>query len=403
MKLLVMTWYKLKMMFCDRLFFAVMVILPLFITIAAGYALRYEKLNLIPIAVVDEDASGYSTKLLQRLSVKEGLKVFPVDRGKALLMLEGNKVEQVFIIKTGFEDRIRSGDSKELIDVVASPSSYSSSFTSEIVAGEVMRFITGDLAAEWVLKEYQENGKQVEKGLRDEILRYNEAFWEPKPLMTIEYKELQGKSGLNSVKRITFPAATATSTGVIVAFLMFYILFSSGWLVEERTNGTIKRLAAGPGALFLSYAGSIFALLIAGSIQILMFSYIDKLLFDVELFPGGLSYLVVFIYLLAVISISLFLSSLLRTQAQLQAGAPVLALMTGFAGGCFWNFVEMPERIKILSMFTPQGWVLDGIKSLIINPADIKSILLPIMVLFAASLILMPLSYIIILMRLKFE
>lgn len=395
MKLLTITWYKLKMMLGDRLFFTAMVILPLFITIAAGYALRYEKLNIIPVAFVDEDKTASSAQLLERIGAKEGFRVLTADRAAAMAMLEGNKAEQVFIIKAGFEERVKSGDKKELIDIVTSPSSYSASFTSEVVAGEVMRLITGNMAADWVTDEYKKLGKAIDSGFRDEITAYNDSLWEPEPLMTIIYKEQQGKS-INTVKSVSLPAATATSTGVIVAFMMFYILFSSGWLVEERTNGTVKRLAAGPRALLASYAGSVLALFIAGAIQILLFSLIDKLAFNVELFPGGFSYPVFLAYLLAVISISLFLSSILKTQAQLQAAAPVLALLTGFAGGCFWNFVEMPERIKLLSMFTPQGWILEGIKRLIADPADFAPVMTPVAVLFAISLILLPLSYIII-------
>ena len=400
MKLLTITWYKLKMMLGDRLFFSVMIILPLFITIAAGYALRYEKLNMIPVAVVDEDKSGYSSQLLERIRSKEGLNVMEVERDGAVALLEGNKAEQVFIIKAGFEERVKKGDKKELIEIISSPSSYSSGFTSEVIAGEVIRLITGNMAAGWIADEYGKLGKTMDSSFKDEIVAYNDSLWEPRPPMTISYKEQQGDK-INAVERSSLPAATATSTGVIVAFIMFYILFSSGWLVEERTNGTLKRLAVGPRALFLSYAGSVLALLMAGMLQIILFSVIDRLLFNVELFPGPFSFLLFFAYMLAVISISLLLSSVLKTQAQLQAAAPVLALMTGFAGGCFWNFVEMPERIRLLSMFTPQGWVLKGIKSLIADSSDLVSVMMPLMVLLLMALILLPSSYIIIKRTLK--
>lgn len=395
MKLLSITWYKLKIMTGDRIFFTAMIVLPLFITIATGYALRYEKLNMIPVAVVDEDRSGYSALLLESIRVKEGLDVKPAEREDAIAMLDGSKVEQVFIIKAGFEEKIKIGDKKELIDVVSSPSSYSSEFTSEVIAGEAIRLITGNMAAGWVSGEYAKLGRTVDESLIKEIIAYNDSLWEPKPPMTITYKEQQG-GGVKTVERSSPPAAAATSTGVIVAFIMFYILFSSGWLVEERTNGTVKRLAAGPHALLVSYIASILTLLAAGMYQILLLSLANRLLFNVDLFPGAYSYLLFLVYLLAVISISLFLSSVLKTQAQLQAGAPVLALMTGFAGGCFWNFVEMPERIRLLFMFTPQGWVLAGIKSLIADSSDLASVMTPLMVLSVIALILLPSSYIII-------
>jgi len=395
MKLFTVTFYKLKMMLRDRLFFASMVLIPLFITVATGYALRYEKLNVIPVAVVDEDGSDYSGTLLERLSGKKGIRIAAVSRKEALKMLEGNEVEEVFVIKKGFEEQIVNGNTKQIIDLVKSPSSYSADFVSEVAAGEVMRFIADNMAVDWVLNRYKRLNKPISKSLADEVFNYTDSQWEPKPLMTVEYRELEG-NGLKAVEAASMPAATATSTGIIIVFIMFYVLFSSGWLIEEKMNGTLKRLVSGPGALGYSFGGSILALFLSGMLQVILFSAIDKLVFGVDLFPGMLSYIIFIAYLLSVISICLLLSSLLKTPAQLQAGAPVFALLTGFVGGCFWNFVEMPKNLKQLSLITPQGWALEGINKLVLSPGDISAIFLPTVVLITTTLILLPLSYIII-------
>ena len=395
MKLFIITYYKLKMMLSDRLFFAAMVIIPIFITIATGYALRYEKMNVIPVAIVDEDGTNYSRTLIERLQKKEGLRIEPVERIKAMEMLKDNKVESVFIIKEGFEGKISDGDNEGIIETVKSPSSFSTEFISEVVAGEVMRFISGNMAADWVEKEYKRLKKPIGHILRNEVMMDVDSQWEPKPLMTVDYKEMEGDSVIE-VKRASLPAATATSAGIIVVFMMFYVLFSSGWLIEERRNGTLKRLVSGPDALGYSFAASVCALAVSGIFQAAVFSLIDKLAFGVDLFPGAWSYVVFGAYLLSVISISLFLSSVLKTPAQLQAGAPVFALLTGFAGGCFWNFVEVAKELRLIAMLTPQGWALEGINRLLLDPGDINSILLPAAVLLSISLVLLPLSYVII-------
>jgi len=126
-----------------------------------------------------------------------------------------------------------------------------------------------------------------------------------------------------------------------------------------------------------------------------------RLLFGIVLFNGILSHIALLSYLLAVVAISMFLSSILKTQAQLQAGAPVIALLTGFVGGCFWNFVEMPERIRLLSLLTPQGWALDALNGLLLDPSDTSVMMLPVLVLLGASLILLPASYVMIRMQLR--
>ena len=399
-KLISTVLYKLKMMLCDKLLFLAMILIPLMITVAAGYSFRHEKLDVIPVAVVDEDASEYSSLLLERLSGKEGLSLITTDRETAAALLEDNEAEQVFIIQKGFEESVRKGVSDGLIELVNSASSYSAGYTSEVVAGEVIRILTANMAANNVTEQYEELGIEKGSGFWDEVYGYADALWEPEPLMTIEYKEL--KAGVaEKVSQISLPAASASAAGLIVAFINFYMLFAGGWLIEERMNGTIKRLGVGKGAIALSFQGSILALFIAGILQITMFTVVLRLFFGITLFKDPLSLLVLAAYLLAVIAISMFLSSVLKTQAQLQVGAPVIALLTGFVGGCFWNYVEMPQSVQILSLFTPQGWALRALNRLMADPAALIFAGRSLMVLFAITLILLPVSYIIIIIQLR--
>lgn len=399
-KLISTAFYKLKMMLGDKLLFSAMILIPLMITIAAGYSFRHEKLDIIPVAVVDEDGSEYSSLLLERLSGKEGLALITTDRETAAALLEENEAEQVFIIQKGFEEAIRKGVSEGLIELISSASSYSAGYTSEVVAGEVIRIVTANMAANNVTEQYEELGIAKGSGFWDEVYAYADALWEPEPLMTIEYKEL--KAGIvEQVSQISLPAASASSAGLIVAFINFYMLFAGGWLIEERMNGTIKRLGVGSGAIALSFQGSILALFTTGILQIAMFTAVLRLFFGISLFTDPLSWLVLAAYLLAVIAISMFLSSVLKTQAQLQVGAPVLALLTGFVGGCFWNYVEMPQGVQVLSLFTPQGWALRALNRLLTDPAALSSAGISLLVLFTISLILLPASYMIINVQLR--
>lgn len=395
MKLFTVTYYKLKMMLSDKFLIAAMVIIPLFITITTGYALRHEKLNTIPLAFVDEDGSAYSSLLIQRLKEKEGLQLHLSDRKKAVEMLKSNKVEAVFVIKEGFEERITLRENDGIIEMLKSPASYSSVFIQEVVAGEVIRFTSSQLAADWVARQYSRLKLPSDTKLKDEVISKVDAQWEPEPLMTVNYVELDNGIA-KKTDRVYMPAATATSAGIIVVFIMLYVLFSSGWIIEERRNGTLKRLVSGPDALGYSFLGSVISLAISGTLQLLLFGSINKLVFKVDLFPGFWSYVIFGAYLFSVIGISMFLSAILRTPAQLQAGAPVFALLSGFAGGCFWNFVEVSEGLKRLSLFTPQGWALEGINRLLINSGDFGGILLSTAVLLSMALILLPLSYMII-------
>lgn len=393
MRLFEVTLYKLKMMLADKVFFVAAVVLPVLIALLAGYAMRDEKLNIIPVAVVDEDKTSYSKLLMDRISKKNKLEIEYTSRKDALELLEGKKVEHVIVIKEGFEEKVKTGDSGKLVEFIESSSSYTLGYVREVLAGEIIRFVTNNLAAEWVVNQYKELNITVKNDLMQEAIDYADSQWEPEPLMTVEY--IEAGDAERKPTTVVFMPIAASSTGIIIFFIMLYILFNSGWIIEERINGTLKRLAAGPKALAYSFFANVLALLFSAMFQVALFSIIMSLLFGVFIFTGVLSYLIISAYILSVVSISMFLSSILKTPAQLQAGAPAFALLTSFLGGCFWNFAEVPERLKMLSRLTPQGWALEGINSLTLGLADTSQVVLPIFVLFIVALILLPLSYII--------
>lgn len=339
-KLLTITFYKLKIMFSDKLFFSLMVIIPIFIIIATGYALRYQKLNIIPVGVVDNDQSETSKILIERFSKIEGFEAQRyLTQDDGINQIKDNKIEALFIIKSGFEKRLEACDDNEVIDLIKDPSSASVSFIGEVFAGEVMRLTANNYAYNTIKGEYEKFNKKMEEGYRNKVIKYIDSLWEPTPLMTIRYEEVN--NGVKKIKRPDMPVPTATSAGIIIVFIMFYILFGSSWLIEERINGTLKRLVSIHNGLGMTFTANILALFLGGIAQVVIFAGILKIFFNIDLFTNVWSFVIVCFYLLAVIAVTFFLSSILNTPAQLQAGAPVFALLTSFVGGCFWNFVDI--------------------------------------------------------------
>lgn len=392
-------YYKLKMLLRDKFFFAAMIILPVILTLITGYALKYEKQNVIPVAIADEDRSDYSKVIIERVMKKDGLNVMLVSPEEADNLVKNLKVEAAFVFKKGFRDAIVRGETSGLVDQVVSPASLSGGLIGEIIAGEIVRLTENTAAADWVVREYKGLDKLDETGrqkLWQEAWNFTDSQWEPKPLMQMEYRERQGKTG-KIMHEAGLKSAQAASAGMLIAFLMFFIMFNSSWLVEEKHNGTVKRLAAGPDALFVSFTGSIAALFTVGALQVVVFLVICNKLFKIDLFNGWTYLLVFAVYLLLVISVSVFASSVLHTPAQLQAGAPVFSVLTGFAGGCFWNFVDVPGALKTISLFTPQGLALDVLNRLLTGDAGATAgygtVSVPVAAMMAGIVILLTAGY----------
>jgi ABC-type Na+ efflux pump permease subunit len=151
----------------------------------------------------------------------------------------------------------------------------------------------------------------------------------------------------------------------------FFLVLTVGWLfVAERRQGTLKRLRAAPlsrteillGKMvpcFLLSLGQGFFLLAAG-----------KVVFDMRLGhqPIWLA-AVVIATSLAAMGLSLLVASLARTEAQVAIYGTLLVLVLAGISGCLMGDPElMPERMKLLSRFTPHAWAMDAYSQLLLRP-----------------------------------
>ncbi|MDI9514368.1 MAG: ABC transporter permease [Clostridiaceae bacterium] len=381
---------RIRVILSDRMFIAAMLIIPLILALIMGYAQREEKLGYVPMAMVDEDGSTLSKTLVLRISQKEGLKVFPVNREEADELLENEKAEVAVFILEGFETAVESGKTHGILELVRSPSTVSGEVIKEIVAAEVMRLKASEFAYDWISRRYQENSVKS-KVSRQEIRDHVESYWKPVPPMTIAYEEIKGD--FVSMEDVSIPSHAAASAGVLVLFVMLTLIFGSGWICEERSNGTLSRIFSSPGGLLPVFMGNTLALFVLGLFQTLFFVAIQRILFGVIMLEGIYPWLVMASYILCAAAVSMLMSSLFKTAAQLQAVAPVFSIITGLMGGCLWNLGGIPRDLQPISRLTPQGWALAAITALYASPDQSGYALPSIRILLAATVVMLILSY----------
>jgi ABC-2 type transport system permease protein len=375
---------RLLVHFSDKLFVLAILILPVLLSSISGYALRKEKLGYVPVFLADEDETESSELLTYRLMNKEGLRV------KTGLLKDGEKevrddnAEAMIVIGKGFEANLKSGNIDGLVTVVKSPSTYSAELIKEIVASEVLRIYSTDFTYNWLRRNFNDIN-------RSEISERLEEKWQPNPIMTITYEEIEVESKGDG--NITIPPFAAASLGLLILFIMLGLLFGSGWLCEEKINGTIQRAMSVKGALRQLFMGNIAALFIMGLFLTIIFTGMQRVFFGVLLIKGPLSFLLIVLYILCVSSISMFMSAVFRSSHQLQASAPVLALVSGIMGGCLWNFAGVPKPLLSIALLTPQGWALRALTSLYSAPDRMEPVLSAALVLGAASIGFIMLSY----------
>ncbi|MDD4493254.1 MAG: ABC transporter permease [Eubacteriales bacterium] len=383
--------YRLKMILADRQLLVSMVVIPLVIAAIGGYALIKERDGEFVVYAVDEDESAFSEEFIGKLSRKEGLRVETGSLGKAAASVRQGRAEAIFIIPENFEGNIKQGKYDSSIKLVLSPYTFAFGFLQEISASIVMELSSRELSKEMVLESFRMLDLDFDQSTGEEVEEYFNSFVEPVPLMNIDYKTFGGKDEKADGPGL-FPIGSV-ATGLIPVFSMFYIMSGSEWLLEERRNGTLKRLISCPGGLSIAYIGSAAALFGAGLIQIMLYISLTTLISGAFPIVNATAFTLLIIYLAAVVSLSMLLAAIFPTSNRLQSFAPFFVLATGFLGGCFWNFGEMPVSLKRLALFTPQGWLLEGFQRVQAASAGAFAVLQPFIVLIGMALLLYFLSY----------
>ncbi len=391
MKMLMLYFYRLRVIFSDKWFIMAFIIIPLLLSMVTGHAQRKEKLGYVPLIVVDEDRTDDSERLCKRFAQKEGFKTQETDYQTGLNLLRQDKAEAMVIIEKGFSEHLADGQLEDTITVIKSPNTYSAELIKEIIGSEALRIYSGYFAYQWISNSFTDKGMDTSGLEKEQIKSRVEEYWQPKPLMTITYEEVEAlPQGETS---ITVPSFTAASLGLLILFIMMGLLFGSSWLCEEKANGTLQRILSIKATALPLFAANIGALSTLGLLLTFIFEGIQRYIFNTPLLKDPLSWLVMTVYILCVSAISMLLASILETPHQLQAFAPIFALITGILGGCLWNLLGVPSQLMKLARMTPQGWALQAITNLYAAPGQMVLALPALLILSGLSVVFMAIAF----------
>lgn len=186
-------------------------------------------------------------------------------------------------------------------------------------------------------------------------------------------------------KWFTIPAILGTLlalTGIIVTALA---------VAREREMGTFDQLLVSPLTMTNILFGKTVPALLVGLLQGTLMFVCSLWMFNVP-FTGSLVmfYLATFIYLLAVIGVGLFISSLVKTQQQAILGAFLFVVPAVSTSGFATSVQNMPVWLQDASLINPTRYFLAIVRGIFlrnISYSDLWPNLIPLMIIASITLI----------------
>lgn len=155
--------------------------------------------------------------------------------------------------------------------------------------------------------------------------------------------------------------------GTMVMFVLL-AMFTSGsvWLVVEREQGVLRRLASTPMSRGAIVAGKWGARMALALIQTGFALAAGAFLFRVNWGPNlWMIAVILTAYAALAVSLSVLLGSLARTMGQAVAAGVLASNIMAAAGGCWWPIEITPRWAQSLALVFPTGWTMDALHRLV--------------------------------------
>lgn len=374
--LLRISWTNLKR---DRVAQALTFLLPiLFFSIFASVFGNQggNSTSRVRIAVVDEDGSEMSRRVVEGLRAESALRVrttadadgkgAALDRAAAERLVQNGDVPVAVILPKGLGETAAAFGSSTGAPRIQLLADVSDPIAPQMVGGllqKVTMTAAPDLMMKGGLTQFEKHAGALTPEQRSAV-----NTWLPQMKPGGAAGGAGGGSfgiGIDTVdvlrKGKTESLVSFYAAGVGVMFLLFSVSGASGTLLDEVDSGTLDRVLStrvGMGGLL---AGKWLFLTLTGLAQLTVMFLWGQLVFGLDLVHHLPGFFVMTAFTAAAAAgFGLMLATIARTRAQLSGMSTIIILTMSSLGGSMFPRFLMSETMQKFGLLTFNAWALDG-------------------------------------------
>lgn len=376
-------WSRFTQLKKNPKMFLTMLLLPLIFSFAFGLS-GVDNVK-IKIAAVNEDHSEFSRHLIEDLNSTHLYDVIELEEEKAIREVSEGLYEIGMIIPENFSKQLVNGEEPVIQLVDANHGSVLISFES-VLMGLLQNMQYNVRIVDVSLQAFDRMGLDDDKKDTESRL-YQLADEKWKQILPINIKTAEAADS----KKFIYDHKLQMLLGFTLFFSIYTITFSLSEILNDRKNGVWDRLIISPLGKFHMYMGNFIYSFTVGFIQIALLILIGKYLMGVD---WGENLLIIFVivalYIFAIMSLGMLLISLTKTPQQLNAIVPIIAVSSAMLGGAYWPLEIVSSKILLtMANFDPVMYAMEAIKDVVLYQKGWEAIWLPGSVLFLMGIFFM--------------
>lgn len=336
---------EFRQIFRNKAIVAMILAVPVVQLLILPLAANYEVKN-INLAVVDNDHSGYSQKLVNKITSSGYFILTGINQSfkEAFTLIETDKADLVLEIPHGFEQTlVRENEQKLFIAVNAingSKANLGGSYLNNII-----RNFNADTRVELI---------PVEK---------------TSALPAIEIASSNWFNPLMNYKLFMVPGILAILVTMVGGYL------SALNIVKEKEIGTIEQINVTPIKKHHFILGKLIPFWILGLVVFSLGLMVSWLIYGIT--PVGsilLLYGFIAVYLLAVLGLGLLISTFCDTQQQAMFIAFFFLMIFIMMGGLFTSIDSMPGWAQFIARLNPVSYMIDVMRMIVLKGSGFQDI-----------------------------
>ncbi len=199
--------------------------------------------------------------------------------------------------------------------------------------------------------------------------------------------------GAAAVQALTAGKAVSINTfdqivpGYAIFFALFGVQAAAGTILQEKEDGTFRRLLIAPVNKFALLGGKLLAQFILTLGQLTFFFLVGYFAFhlDIGSLPAVIALLIGASF--AATGLGIVLVSLVKTRRQLNAIIPLVVIISSAIGGAWWPLFVEPSWMQQIAKIGITAWAMEGLNGVMILGKDFGQVVPDILGLLAYGII----------------
>lgn len=343
-----------------------------------AYDGRSEPVRLL---VADLDRTHSSKEIINKIDSLEDIIVVVSDSIKSKeLVISGDYVCALIIYK-GFQDSLEYGKTTPIELVYDRSREMEIGILQQNLISTIMSSTGGIIVNNSIERYLQNQFPDIDKSTRDSILKT--AIKKDSNRLSVKWTSIVGEKNDTKLGLIQAVAGTA------ILMLLFSVAGVGTSILEEKENGTIKRLLYSPikGSAIL-YSKMLFAFFISILQLTAMFLFAWIVLnMDMNVNIAGLI-LMIIATSFAVSSLGIFLAAIAKTRHQAHNLSTIIILVMSAIGGSMIPLFIMPAILQKIALLSVNYWGIQGFYDLFWRLLPLEEIMPKILVLIGIGVVM---------------